>query len=43
MPSNEHKILSRLSRFGLKTGIDFDHYGFKAGMVFTGTTGAYKQ
>ena len=22
-----------LSRFGLKTGIDFDHYGLKSGMV----------
>ena len=31
-----------LSRFGLKTGIDFDHYGLKSGMVFKGTTGAYK-
>ena len=32
-----------LSRFGLKTGIDFDHYGLKSGMVFKGTTGAYKR
>ena len=32
-----------LSCFGLKTGIDFDHYGFKSGMVFKGTTGAYKR
>ena len=31
------------SRFGLKTGIDFDHYGLKSGMVFKGTTGAYKR
>ena len=31
-----------LSRFGLKTGIDFDHYGLKSGMVYKGTTGAYK-
>ena len=30
------------SRFGLKTGIDFGHYGLKSGMVFKGTTGAYK-
>ena len=29
-----------LSRFGLKTGIDFD---LKSGMVFKGTTGAYKR
>ena len=32
-----------LSRFGVKTGIDFDHYGLKSGMVFKGTTGAYKR
>ena len=32
-----------LSSFGLKTGIDFDHYGLKSGMVFKGTTGAYKR
>ena len=32
-----------LSRFGLKTGIDFDHYGLESGMVFDGTTGAYKR
>ena len=31
------------SRFGLKTGIDFDHYGLNSGMVFKGTTGAYKR
>ena len=32
-----------LSRFGLKTGIDFGHYGLKSGMVFKGTMGAYKR
>ena len=32
-----------LSRFGLKTGIDFDHYGLKSGMVFKGTARAYKR
>ena len=32
-----------LSHFGLKTGIDFDHYGLKLGMVFKGTTGAYQR
>ena len=32
-----------LSRFGLKTGIDFDHYGLKSGMVYKGNTGAYKR
>ena len=31
-----------LSCFGLKTGIDFDHYGLKSGVVSKGTTGAYK-
>ena len=31
------------SYFGLKTGIDFDHYGLKSGMVFKGTTEAYKR
>ena len=31
-----------LSRFGLKMGIDFDHYGLKSGMVFKGTTREYK-
>ena len=30
-----------LSCFGLKTDIDFDHYGLKSGMVFKGTTRAY--
>ena len=32
-----------LSRFGVKTGIDFDHYGLKSGMVFKGATRAYKR
>ena len=32
-----------LSHFGLKMGIDFDHYGLKSGMVFKGTTGVYKR
>ena len=31
-----------LSCFVLKTGIDFDHYGLKSGMIFKGTTKAYK-
>ena len=31
------------SRFGLKTGIDFDRYGLKSSMVYKGTTGAYKR
>ena len=30
--------------FGLKTGIDFAHFGLKSGMVFfEGTTGAYER
>ena len=32
-----------LSRLGLKTGIDFYHYGLKSCMVFKGTTRAYSQ
>ena len=32
-----------LSRFSLKTGIDFDHYGLKSGMVFKRTARAYKR
>ena len=35
--------VSFLSRFGLKTVIDFDHYGLKSGMVFKETTRAYKR
>ena len=32
-----------LCRFGLKTGIDFEHFGQKLGMVIEGTfTKAYK-
>ena len=32
-----------LSRFGLKTGIDFEHFGLKLSMVIEGTfTKAYK-
>ena len=32
-----------LNRFGLKTGIDFEHFGLKLGMVIEGTfTKAYK-
>ena len=31
------------SRFGLKTGIVLDYYGLKSGMVFKGTTRAYKR
>ena len=33
----------RLSHFGLKAGLDFDHYGLKLGMVFKGNTGPNKR
>ena len=29
-------------RFGLKTGIDFAHFGLESGMVFEGATGMYE-
>ena len=32
-----------LCRFGLKTGIDFAHFGLESGMVFEGTTGVYER
>ena len=31
-----------LRRFGLKTGIDFAHFGLESGMVFEETTGMYE-
>ena len=31
-----------LRRFGLKTGIDFAHFGLESGWVFEGTTGVYE-
>ena len=31
-----------LCLFGLKTGIDFAHFGLELGMVFEGTTGRYE-
>ena len=30
-----------LGLFGLKTGIDFAHFGLELSIVFEGTTGAY--
>ena len=30
-----------LRLFGLKTGIDFAHFGLELGMVFKGTAGVY--
>ena len=32
-----------LRRFGLKTGINFAHFGLESGMVFEGTTGVYER
>ena len=32
-----------LRRFGLKTVIDFAHFGLKSGMVIEGTTGVYER
>ena len=32
-----------LCRFGLKTVIDFAHFGLESGVVFGGTTGVYER
>ena len=32
-----------LRRFGLKTSIDFDHFGLESGLIFKGTTGMYER
>ena len=32
-----------LRRSGLKSNVDFTHFGLKSGMVFEGTTGMYKR
>ena len=32
-----------LGFFGLKTGIDFVHFGLDSGMVFEGATGVYER
>ena len=32
-----------LRRFGVKTGIHFDHFGLESGMVFEVTTGVYER
>ena len=32
-----------LRRFGLKTGINFAHFGLESSMVFEGTTEAYER
>ena len=38
-----HQRVGFLRRFGLKTGIDFVHFGLESGMVFEGTTGMYER
>ena len=35
--------LGFLCRFGLKTGIDFTHFGLELGSVFEETTGVYER
>ena len=35
------KEVGFLHHFGLKTGIDFAHFGLESGWVFEGTTGVY--
>ena len=37
-----HQRVRFLRRFGLKTGIDFAHFGQELGMVFEGTTFQFK-
>ena len=32
-----------LGRFGLKTGMDFDHFSLESGVVFEGITGVYER
>ena len=32
-----------LGLFGLKTGVEFAHFGLESAMVFEGTTGAYER
>ena len=32
-----------LRRFGLKTSIEFPHFGLESGMIFEGTTAVYER
>ena len=32
-----------MRRSGLKTSVDFTHFGLESGMVFEGTTGVYER
>ena len=49
LPSMSHICMCRphrvgfLCRFGLKTGIEFAHFGLESDMVFEGTTGVYER
>ena len=36
-------LVGFFGRFGLKTGLDFAHFGLESGMVFGGTTRVYKR
>ena len=36
------RIYIFFSRFGLKTGLHFAHFGLESGIVFDGTTGVYE-
>ena len=36
-------LVGVLRRFGLKTGIDFAHFGLESGMVCEGNTGVYER
>ena len=38
-----HKRVGFLRRFGLKVGMDVDHFGLESSMVFKGTTGVYER
>ena len=39
---NRKKLVWFLRRFGLKTVIDFAHFGLKSGIVFDGATMVYE-
>ena len=38
-----HQRVRFWRRFGLKTGIDFAHFGLESGMVYEGTTVVYQR
>ena len=43
MPLMPPHTVGFLGLFGLKTGIDFAHFGPESGMIFEGTTGVYER